>query len=198
VLTIVAYGVAATQGSAIPVVSKSTGRPMLKKDNEKSQVAWRANVRDEVRRVMGDRAPLEGPVVLAITFTRPKPVSAPKRKPTWPHRKPDWDKLARAVSDGLKDGGAYMDDAQVVRGLVIKDYPVAPEDYRAPDPDEPAEYMLGLWGGPGDLLHIPGVVIRLAHLTEFPGTRSKLERAGLTPADVEGGGAFLPEFAAGT
>lgn len=186
-LTFVAYGVAATQGSAKAVISKSTGRPMLKKDNEKSQNEWRANVRDEVRKVMGDRAPMTGPVVLAITFTRPKPVSAPKRRPSWPHRKPDWDKLARAVSDGLKDGGAYQDDAQVVRAMVIKDYPVTRDNYRAPSPDEPVEHMLGLWGGPGDLLNIPGVVIRLAHLTEFPGTRKKLADAGFEPKDIEGG-----------
>jgi Holliday junction resolvase RusA-like endonuclease len=187
VLTVVAYGVAATQGSAKAVLSKSTGRPMLKKDNEKSQNEWRANVRDETRKVMDGRAPLEGPVVLAVTFTRPKPTTAPKRKPSWPHRKPDWDKLARAVSDGLKDGGAYKDDAQVVRAVVIKDYPAAQEGYRAPDPDEPAEYMLGLWSGPGDRLNIPGVVIRLAHLTEFPGIRKKLADAGYEPKDIEGG-----------
>lgn len=186
-LTFVAYGVAATQGSAKAVVSRSTGRPMLKKDNEKSQNEWRANVRDEVRKVMDDRAPLEGPVVLAVTFTRPKPVSAPKRKPSWPCRKPDWDKLARAVSDGLKDGGAYKDDAQVVRAVVIKDYPVAPEGYRPPSPDEPVEHMLSLWSGPGDLLNIPGVVIRLAHLTEFPGIRKKLADSGFEPKDIEGG-----------
>jgi Holliday junction resolvase RusA-like endonuclease len=186
-LTIVAYGKAATQGSAKAILSRSTGRPMLKKDNEKSQDEWRANVRDEVRKAMDGRAPLEGPVVLAITFTRPKPVSAPKRKPTWPHRKPDWDKLARAVSDGLKDGGAYKDDAQVVRAMVIKDYPVAHEDYRAPDLDVSAEYMTLLWGGPGDLLNIPGVVIRLAHLTEFAGIKAKLARAGYEPKDIEGG-----------
>lgn len=186
-LTIVAYGVAATQGSAKAILSKSTGRPMLKKDNEKSQNEWRAHVRDETRKVLADRAPLAGPVVLAITFTRAKPVSAPKRKPSWPHRKPDWDKLARAISDGLKDGGAYKDDAQVVRAVVIKDYPVAQEGYRPPDPGEPAEYMLGLWGGPGDLLNIPGVVIRLAHLTEFPGICKKLADAGYEPKDIEGG-----------
>lgn len=186
-LTIVAYGVAATQGSAKAVISRSTGRPMLKKDNEKSQNEWRANVRDETRKVMADRAPMTGPVVLAITFTRPRPVSAPKRKPSWPHRKPDWDKLARAISDGLKDGGAYMDDAQVVRAMVIKDYPMVQESYRPPDLDVSAEYMTLLWSGSGDLLNIPGVVIRLAHLTEFAGVRAKLARAGYEPRDIEGG-----------
>ena len=186
-LTIVALGKAAPQGSAKAVVSKSTGRPMLKKDNEKSQNEWRRNVRDETRLVMGDRDPMEGPVVLTITFTWPKPVSAPKRKPTWPCRKPDWDKLARAVSDGLKDGGAYKDDAQVVRAVVVKEYPVTGPDRQPPYAGDDAEHMLLVWSSTLDVLNTPGVVIRLAHLTEFPGIRKQLANAGFEAKDIPGG-----------
>ena len=190
-LTIVVLGEAATQGSVKAVVNKNTGRPMVKKDNEKRQNEWRANVRDEVRRARDGADPMEGPVVLAITITRPKPVSAPKRKPSWPWKKPDWDKLARAISDGLKDGGAYKDDAQVVRGMVTKSYPLSSsggfEALLLYTGDDPA-HMLQLWEFPElDVLNIPGVVIRLAHLTEFPRIRKQLAEAGYEPKDITGG-----------
>jgi len=189
-LTIVAFGAPKPQGSVKAVVSRSTGRPMVKKDNEKSQNEWRANVRDETRRAMGGRDPMQGPVVLVITFTRDKPSSAPKRKPTWPWQKPDWDKLARAISDGLKDGGAYRDDAQVVWAVVSKSYPVPGGPPREPlYVGEDAAYMLQL-GEPGcglDVMNIPGVVVRLAHLTEFEGIRKQLAEAGYEPKDIAGG-----------
>jgi Holliday junction resolvase RusA-like endonuclease len=189
VLTVVVYGNAATQGSAKAVISKSTGRPMLKKDNERSQNDWRANVRAATVSVMGGRDPMEGPVVLAVTFTRLKPLSAPKRRPHWPFTKPDLDKLVRAVGDGLKDGGAYADDARVVRVMALKGYPVTGDDYVPPDPDKPADYMLSLWPcfGPGDLLNTPGAVIRLAHLTEFEDIRKQLAEVGCGPEHIPGG-----------
>lgn len=186
-LTVVALGKAAPQGSAKAVVSRSTGRPMLKKDNEQRQNEWRRNVRDETRKVMDGRDPMEGPVVLTITFTWPKPVSAPKRKPSWPCRKPDWDKLSRAVSDGLKDGGAYVDDAQVVRAVVVKEYPRTGEDRQPLYTGDDAEHMNLVWSSTLDVLNVPGVVIRLAHLTEFAGIRKQLADAGFEPKDIPGG-----------
>jgi Holliday junction resolvase RusA-like endonuclease len=189
VLTIVALGAPKTQGSVKAVVSRSTGRPMIKKDNEKSQNEWRANVRDQAREVMGDRDPMEGPVVLAITFTRDKPGSAPKRKPSWPFQKPDWDKLARAISDGLKDGGAYRDDAQVVWAIVAKHYPISSDGREPLHAGGDAEFIrwLATPGSTLDVLNVPGVVVRLAHLTEFDGIRKQLADAGYEPKDVTGG-----------
>jgi crossover junction endodeoxyribonuclease RusA len=188
-LTIVALGEAATQGSFKPLVSRSTGRAILVKDNKKSQNEWRANVRDETAKVMDGRDPMQGPVVLTITFTWPKPVSAPKRKPSWPCKKPDWDKLARAVSDGLKDGGAYKDDAQVVRAVVVKHYPVTGEARLPVYLGDETHIMSQVWepGSTWDVMNVPGVVIRLAHLTEFPGIRKQLADAGFEPKDILGG-----------
>jgi Holliday junction resolvase RusA-like endonuclease len=188
-LTIVALGEAMPQGSFKAVVSRSTGRPMLKKANEKPQNEWRANVRDETRKVMDGRDPMEGPVVLTIVFTRPALATAPKRKPTWPCKKPDWDKLARAVSDGLKDGGAYRDDAQVVRAVVVKHYPVTGEARLPVYLGDETHVMSRVWepGSTWDVLNVPGVVIRLAHLTEFPGIRKQLADAGFEPKDIPGG-----------
>jgi crossover junction endodeoxyribonuclease RusA len=188
-LTVIAYGPPATQGSMKALVSRGTGRPIVVKDNKTSQNEWRANVRAATVKVMGGRDPMEGPVVLAVTFTLPKPVSAPKRKPTWPCKKPDWDKLARAISDGLKDGGAYRDDAQVVRALVIKDYPVSWDQREPSYGGIEAEWMLRLWepGGNWDALNTPGAVIRLAHLTEFSWPRALLAETGYEPKDIPGG-----------
>jgi Holliday junction resolvase RusA-like endonuclease len=186
-LTIVVHGAPATQGSFKAVISKSTGRPMVKKANEKSQNSWRANVRDEAKRVMGGRDPMAGPVVMTITLTRFKPASEPKRKPSWPWQKPDWDKYARAICDGLKDGGVYKDDAQVLKAWFSKNYPVTGDD-RLPIYMESANFMLEVavsWK-PWDVLNTPGVVIRVAHLSEFDGIREKLAGLGYGPADIPG------------
>ncbi|GAA0632423.1 hypothetical protein GCM10010174_61860 [Kutzneria viridogrisea] len=53
------------------------------------------------------------PVHLICDFVLPRPVRLPKRA-TPPHTKrPDGDKLLRAVCDALTSAGVYQDDAQV-------------------------------------------------------------------------------------
>lgn len=71
-----------------------------------------------------DRAgtwPLEGPVKLAVSFTLPRPKSAPKWR-LWPDKKPDLDKLVRAIGDALTQSGAISDDAQIVLLSADKQY----------------------------------------------------------------------------
>lgn len=58
--------------------------------------------------------PLDGPLVPSMVFTLPKPASAPKRRTTWPDKKPDLSKLARSTEDALSDAGVWRDDARVV------------------------------------------------------------------------------------
>jgi Holliday junction resolvase RusA-like endonuclease len=53
----------------------------------------------------------------------PKPKSAAK-KLVYPTTKPDVDKLARAVLDGLVAGGAMKDDAQVSMVIAEKRYAI--------------------------------------------------------------------------
>lgn len=60
------------------------------------------------------------PVEVTIVWTLAKPKSTPKRV-TSPTKKPDADKLLRAVLDSLT-GIAYEDDAQVVRVIAEKQY----------------------------------------------------------------------------
>ena len=53
-------------------------------------------------------------VSVNLVFVMPRPTSLPKTKPTPPHTKrPDIDKLARAVLDAIGSAGVWVDDSQV-------------------------------------------------------------------------------------
>jgi Holliday junction resolvase RusA-like endonuclease len=91
------------QGRAILVESSKLVRPW------RDSVAWHA--RDAMAKQGGRVA---GPVRVSMTFTVPKPKSAPKRRQTWPDRKPDISKLARSTEDALVTAGAIEDDARIV------------------------------------------------------------------------------------
>lgn len=58
--------------------------------------------------------PMDGPLVAVMVFTLPKPASAPKKRQTWPDRKPDLSKLLRSTEDALVDAGLIADDARIV------------------------------------------------------------------------------------
>ncbi len=75
---------------------------------------WREAVRAETQRAMNGTGPLTGPVEVLATFVLPRPKSLPGRV-VHPAKRPDLDKLARALLDGLTEGGAWADDAQVIR-----------------------------------------------------------------------------------
>lgn len=71
---------------------------------------------------------LEGPVAMRATFVMPVPrtwskakQSAALRGEVHPVTKPDWDNLAKMLSDAL-NGIAWQDDAVVVRAEVVKRY----------------------------------------------------------------------------
>lgn len=97
------------------------------------------------------RTRLAGPVRVEMIFTMPKPKSAPKRRVTWPDRKPDIDKLCRAVLDALVAVGTIEDDARVILLRAGKVFP--------------AQRLNTLADGDG-VLDVPGVVIRLAEVRE--------------------------------
>jgi Holliday junction resolvase RusA-like endonuclease len=67
--------------------------------------------------------PIDAPVRMVITFTLPKPTSAPKRKRTFPMRTPDLSKLVRSTEDALTDAGIWADDARVIECTSFKVYP---------------------------------------------------------------------------
>lgn len=66
---------------------------------------------------------IDGPLSVEIVFTVRKPTTAPKRRVTWPAKKPDLDKLVRSTFDALTDSGAWRDDGQVVELHTTKCYP---------------------------------------------------------------------------
>lgn len=113
-MKIVVYGSPAPQGSKRYVgVAKSTGRGIMVESSKKVK-PWRADVKDAAERARNGAAPLDGPLILRMVFTLPKPASSPKRRRTYPMRKPDLSKLARSTEDALTDAGVYTDDARIV------------------------------------------------------------------------------------
>lgn len=119
----VVYGQPAPQGSKRHV----GGGTMI--ESSKAVGPWRAAVKDSARLVIDNAVdelfrPLAGPLAVEAVFTLRKPLSAPKRRRTWPDRKPDIDKLQRAVFDGLTDAGVWVDDGQVVDARARKVFPL--------------------------------------------------------------------------
>lgn len=119
-LAVTVLGVPVSQGSM-----KSLGRGRLVHSNDAKLRPWRDTVAWHVRQSMADlgiEQPLEGPVSVAATFVLPRPKSAARSR--WaPDRKPDGDKLLRALFDAITIGGAWVDDAQVVTCSWSKVYP---------------------------------------------------------------------------
>lgn len=80
---------------------------------------WRSDVKVFAADAM--RGPLlTGPVFLHCDFVMKRPVSTPKTKPTPPAtKKPDLDKLLRAIGDALK-GTVYAEDSLIVEMVGTK------------------------------------------------------------------------------
>lgn len=109
----------------LPITEGSTRTWMVKgkaitAHGPKGLGAWRRAVADVAQR-HAPPEPWEGPVGVRLLFTLPRPKSAPKRKRTWPAKRPDLDKLVRAVLDALTYV-IFADDGQVVHIDAGKDY----------------------------------------------------------------------------
>jgi Holliday junction resolvase RusA-like endonuclease len=101
--------------------------------NSERLIPWRNAVTVATVQTVGHHwQPLDGPLSVSVIFTMPKPASAPKRRRTWPAKKPDLDKLIRAAFDGITDGGLWRDDALVVDVYARKVYAGDPEAGLAP------------------------------------------------------------------
>lgn len=122
-------GVPATGGSK-RYLGQRNGRAIIV-DNDKRNRSWRDAVACEAARAMKGRAPLVGAVRVCINFSMPRPKShyssakqGEKLKPSAPEhhsKRPDIDKLSRAVMDALT-GVVWRDDAQVCRKSAEKTY----------------------------------------------------------------------------
>lgn len=66
---------------------------------------------------------LDEPLRVWMTFTVPKPTSAPKRRAILPSKLPDLSKLVRSTEDAITDAGMWRDGARVVECIASKRYP---------------------------------------------------------------------------
>ncbi len=111
------HGLPVAQGSYRTWVA--SGKPIIT-TTAKGLASWRRLVADVAQR-FAPPVPWEGPVEIELHFGLPKPKSAPKKRRVWPDKRPDLDKLTRAVLDALTYV-AFADDSQVVQIRATKDY----------------------------------------------------------------------------
>jgi len=121
-------------GEAVPQGSKRAFRApngrMIVADSSTKLRPWRQEVRAMAAEAWGDRAPITGPVLLALTFFRARPkvhygsgARADTLRPSaaaFPTSKPDLDKLARSCCDSITDAGVWRDDSQVADLVAAK------------------------------------------------------------------------------
>lgn len=117
-------------GKPAPQGSKTRNRYGAIYEDNRAVAPWREAIRAETQRAATET--MTGPVRVIILFrlARPKGHYGSGRNagtvrasaPRYPAGKPDVDKLARAVLDGLTAGGAFKDDALVVALTVTKNY----------------------------------------------------------------------------
>lgn len=110
-------GTAAPQGSKRHV---GHGRMI---ESSKAVGPWRERVALVAHQTMRDPGPHElitGPVTVAINFVLHRPVSTPKRRTPPAVKKPDLDKLVRAILDAIT-GIVIADDSQVINLVASKE-----------------------------------------------------------------------------
>jgi len=113
------FGDPVPQGSKRAVIHRSTGRAVVFDDNSGGLRSWRSQIVDAARAELNGEAPDLGPVRVTLMFF----LRQPKRpKASVPITKPDVDKLARAVLDGMTDAGVIRDDSQVTTLTARKRY----------------------------------------------------------------------------
>lgn len=127
-LRFLVHGVPATKGSLKPV---PRGRHTALIESHITSKPWREAVKWAALEAIAKRegtgdpfATLSGPVEVLVTYSFPKPKSAPKTRRIWPVTRSsgDIDKLLRNILDALVDVGIMGDDSQVVRDIQEKAY----------------------------------------------------------------------------
>lgn len=125
-IAIEVFGVPIPKGSTRAFVPKGWTRPIVTSDNAKTK-PWQESITQAAIEARGAAPPIEEPVSLVVRFYLPRPKTAPKRVCV-PAKKPDLDKLLRALKDGLTRGGIYRDDAQVVEIKASKAFAAGHQD----------------------------------------------------------------------
>lgn len=101
----------APQGS-----KRHVGRGILV-ESSKALAPWRSVVAVTVAEHI--TTPMTGPVEMILAFVMPRPRSTPKRSTPPAIKKPDLDKLTRAIFDAITSV-AFIDDSQVVNLVASK------------------------------------------------------------------------------
>lgn len=111
-------------GKARPRFSRRTGHAYTPQKTR----SYEAALRYAAQQVMGDAAPITGPVIVMIEAYMPIPKSWSKGKraaalanTTRPTGRPDADNLMKGTADALNEI-VFKDDAQIVDGRVVKRY----------------------------------------------------------------------------
>lgn len=112
------------KGSTRAFMPKGARYPIITADNPKTR-PWARKVGYLAQVYAPAGGPWDGPVELHLSFWLKKPKSLPKTRRSWAIKKPDIDKLCRALLDSLT-GVLFRDDSQVVSLHVWKDYGDAP------------------------------------------------------------------------
>lgn len=119
------YGIPQPKGSKTAFVRN--GRAVLvdgrRKESREAFTSWRHAVTDAAQRWLethGAPAPLDGPLQMTVVFHLPRPASTPRRV-AWPAKKPDLDKLTRAVFDACT-GLLFVDDSRICTLAASKRY----------------------------------------------------------------------------
>jgi crossover junction endodeoxyribonuclease RusA len=107
-------------GRPAPQGSKHYFGPGRVVEMSKYVAGWRADIREVLVRVWGGQPPMTGAVVMGLEFVLPRPASTPKTRTPLAIKRPDWDKLSRAVCDAITSAGVYKDDSQVIDAWVHK------------------------------------------------------------------------------
>lgn len=150
-LSVVVIGQPAPQGS-----KRHVGKGVMV-ESSKAVKPWREAVKFAARNhgslIIGDTTgpsmpmpeTFSCPLRVEVTFTLPKPKSAPKTRRTVPAKRPDIDKLLRSTLDALTDAGVWADDGLIVEVVGRKTYPGHDEHPEA--------------------LTVPGALIRIYEVT---------------------------------
>lgn len=101
-----------------------SGKAMLAESSKKVR-PWRQDMKmaAEQLRVELGLAVLDEPLLVRMTFTLSKAVSAPKRRMVFPSKLPELSKLVRSTEDALTDADIWRDDARVIECTSAKRYP---------------------------------------------------------------------------
>lgn len=124
----------------VPGIPQGKGRPRAGKTKDGrvqiytpgKTVMYESTVALFASQAMAGRPLLKGPLRAVFYANMPIPASFSKRKREaavaqliYPQSKPDWDNVAKTCCDAM-NGVVFVDDSQIVEGIVRKRYSVNP------------------------------------------------------------------------